>query len=336
MGSEMCIRDRTWDVWSLSSGPQLLENVADVTSEQSDQHSEGRAWTLLKECWSVCSTLVIDFVTFRWDLVAASLCNGLGSYFLGNTWITLKTWLPGRTVCGWFVVICLISTLVDRVLTGLAPFVTLGMVLWGYLTLLVGIIIDTGMSLGFDDKATPIKLYGPGANRKKANNEITEEKKLANGVYPQVVFIAEGEVAVARLQGGSGAPAQAGTYVCLSTVTSCTSDELKERINTAETKKRKVHFCNDEPPCTSKADVLVHSDAWGFVPADYGDIDATKHYIAHWASRFACGARGRRVLRGIVCLGYLIDFLAFCGRCFLWLGRGIKACAEGTCTCCGR
>ena len=82
---------------------------------------------------------------------AASLGNGLATYFLGSTWVTLKAWLPSQTMCGWIVLICLISTLVDRVLAGLAPFVTLGMVLWGYLTLLAGIIIDTGMSLGFDD-----------------------------------------------------------------------------------------------------------------------------------------------------------------------------------------
>ena len=137
--------------------------------------------------------------------------------------------MPGRTFCGWFVIICMVSTLVDRVLTGLAPFATLGMVLWGYLTLLVEFIIDTGMSLGFEDKATPIALYGPVANRKKANDDITAEKKMTNGAYPQVVFIAEGEVVVARLQSGSGAPIPAGTCICLGAVTSCTSVWLKWR-----------------------------------------------------------------------------------------------------------
>ena len=138
-------------------GPPLLEDTENVTQGEEDQQQDRRFWRLIKTFLSVGSTLAIDIVTLRWDLVAASFCNSLGKYFLGGTWATLKTWLPGRTVCGWFVIICMVSTLVDRVLTGLAPFVTLGMVLWGYLTLLVGFIIDTGMSLGFEDKATPYR-----------------------------------------------------------------------------------------------------------------------------------------------------------------------------------
>jgi len=51
-----------------------------------------------------------------------------------------------------------------------------------------------------------------------------------------------------RVDKGSGPPVDNGIVISLESVTSCTSEELKNKFSDAPELARKVHFCGKETP----------------------------------------------------------------------------------------